>query len=203
MLRRLGFRHLLPPLQLFLYCVLCFCGYRDRQRQKPCTNWISSERTSLAQNEEDFPLPPPCREPKAWLVAGSLNAPAQMAGTILAAILATALHCKGDLWSFATSAPLVVLLWYWVGLWIDRRLGYAALRHGRFPRILAKVAHGFSMLLVLFSAIMTVRALISQSQMIVPYVVAGSFACWSVFLFVVTSLFLRQTRPPFPSGMKG
>ncbi len=193
MLRRIGFRYLLPPLQLFLYCALCFCGYRDWQGQKPCTNWISSGRNFLAQNEEDFPLPPPCRRPNAWLVAGSLNAPAQLAGTIPAAILATALHREGDLWSFAISAPLVVLLWHWVGLWIDRRMGYVGLQKCRFrvPHLFVMVGFGYCVVTVFMSIIMLLHAPFSRGNRVQEFLVTICVACWSVFLLVVTSLNLR------------
>ena len=205
MLCRIGFRYLLPPVQLVLYCVLCFSAHWDRQGQQPCTFiWSSSGSFVFAQDGGTVTIVP-CRTPKAELVAGSLNLPAQMAATILAAILATALHREGGLWSFATSALLVVLLWYWGGLWIDRRLGYVGLRqgHSRLSHFLAKVAHGFSIPIVFLSVIMLLRAPFSQGHRVEGYVVASSFVSWSVFLLVVTSSNLRRPRPPVFSGMRG
>jgi hypothetical protein len=117
-----------------------------------------------------------------------------MAGTILAAILATALRCEGDLWSFATSAPLVVLLWYWVGLWIDGRLGYAGIQHGRihYPHFFANVGFGFSVLAVFISAIMLLHATFHRGNRVDEFLVGSCFTCWSVFLLAATSSNLRR-----------
>jgi prolipoprotein diacylglyceryltransferase len=144
--------------------------------------WSSSQSSVFAQEGDNIEMPPPCRTLKTELIASSLNLPAQVAGMVLAALLAVTLHREGDLWTSAASAPMVVLLWYWVGFWIDRRLVHVGLRKSRFhlPRILAKLAQVFSILMVIFSAILIVRALISQGHLD-SYVVTGSFTCWSVF----------------------
>ena len=195
MIRLIGFRHLLPPVQLLLYGVRCLSAYWGRQAQGPCMYlWSSSQSNVLAQEGDTIELPPPCRTFKTELIAGSLNLPAQLAGMALAEMLAVTLHREGDLWTSAASAPMVVILWYWVGFWIDRRLGYVGLRKSRFhlPRILAKLARVFSILTVIFSAILIVRALLSQGHLEV-YVVTGSFTCWTVFLLVATSSTLRRS----------
>lgn len=194
MLRRIGFRHVLPPVQLLLYCVLILSAYWGRLGQQPCTfMWSSSRDILLAQEGDTVSFPPPCREPKSLLVAGSLNLPAELAGMILAASLAATLHREGDAWSFAITAPMVVIFWYLVGLWIDRRLGRVAVRRGRFPRILAKAAYGFSILMVLVSAILIARAFTDYGHRIGTYFVVAGFASWSVFLLIVTSSNLRRS----------
>ena len=189
MLRRIGFRHVLPPVQLLLYCVLSLNAYWARLGQQPCSViWSSSQGILLAQEGDTVTFSPPCREPTSLLVAGSLNLPAQLAGLILAATL----HRESDAWSFAITAPMVVILWYLVGLWIDRRLGRVAVRRGRFPRILAKAAYGFSILMVLVSAILIARAFTDYGHRIGTYFVVAGFASWSVFLLMVTSANLRR-----------
>jgi hypothetical protein len=105
----------------------------------------------------------------------------------------TLLHVESELWLFSLSAPATRLVWYLIGLWIDRRLGRVAVRRGRFPRILAKAAYGFSILMVLVSAILIARAFTDYSHRIDTYFVAGGFASWSVFLLIVTSSNLRRS----------
>jgi hypothetical protein len=205
MLRRIGFRHVLPPAQLVLYGVLCLNAYWDRPGQQPCIIIDTyGDQAVFAQEGLDLSFSHPvCHTPNAERVAISLNLPAVMLGWIIGDAL---LHVYTEPGRFVLTAPAVVLLWYLVGLWIDRRLGYVSLQKARFrfPRILAKVAHGFSILMVFLSAILILRALISQSHRIDPYFVASSIASWSVFLLVVTTSNLRRDgvsvngKSPYP-----
>jgi hypothetical protein len=199
-MRRIGFRRLLLPVQLVLFGVLCFIAHRERQRQEPCTYyWVSFDTPAFAQQPgETVTFLPPCRAPKAELVATALDLPATLAGAILGAALAAILHRKGDIWSFVVSAPMVALLWYWIGLWIDRRLGYVGLPQGRrsFPRVLAKVAFGCSVFTVFLSAIVLLDSVLLHHYRPDGVVVGSTLAGWSVFLMAVTWSSFRRSRPP-------
>jgi hypothetical protein len=196
MMRRIGFRRLLLPVQLALFGVLSLIASWERVHQQPCSYvWSSLDFQVFAQEGPGTgPFPAPCHEPRALLIVLPLNLPAALVGLILQDSL---LHRSSDAWLFLVSAPAVVLLWYLVGLWIDRRLGFVALPKGRrFPPIFARLAFGLSVLILIFAAIVVLRSVLSHHR-IEEIVVATSIAGWSGFLFVVTRLNLRRSLPPF------
>jgi len=197
MMRRIGFRRLLPPVQLVLFAVLCFIARRERQRQGPCGYYWSSVWVPVfAQEDVPFVPRPLCCLPKAQLAAIAVDLPAVLVGGILEGVL----RRKGDVWAFALSAPLVVLLWYWVGLWIDRRLGYVGLPQGNraFPRVLVKVAYGCSVFTAFWSVTGLLGSVLSHHYRPDNLVVASGLAGWSAFLTAVTWSSLRRSGSPVP-----
>lgn len=196
MMRRIGFRRLLPPVQLVLFGVLSFIAHGERQRQGPCTYyWSSFDSPVLAQEGDTVTFLPACRSPKAELIAGCLDMPAMFAG----AALAFALRREGDLWASALSTPMVVLLWYWIGLWIDRRLGYVGPPRGRhFPQSAATMAFVSCVFLLVLSVITWLRVVLFQHHRVDRFLLSSAFLGWWVFLTAVTGLNSRRSRltPP-------
>jgi hypothetical protein len=175
--------------QVVLFGVLCFIAHGEWQQQGPCDfYWSSVERPVFAQIGDEAGFLPPCRTPKAEEVAIALNLPAVFTGAILGAGLVLILHRQGDVWWVLSSIPMVAVLWYWVGWWIDRRLGFFGLLKHRFrlPSVLTKAAQGFSVVMIFLSAFVMFGALLYHHHRLDEYLVVSSFLFWSVFLFEVT-----------------
>jgi hypothetical protein len=200
-MRRVGYRHVLPPAQVVLFGVLCLTAYWDRLGQQPCM-YIDTYGNAPVFAQEGpgippFGLHPPCHEPAAQVIAMCLNSPAVFVGLL---IEPTLLHSglEPEASFFFASAPAVLLLWYSIGRWIDRRLGYVGLPKGHrsFPRVLAKVAFGCSVFILFLSAIVLAHSVYSHHHRWDDVVVASGFVGWSVFLTAVTWANFRRTHPP-------
>ncbi|HWR13338.1 MAG TPA: hypothetical protein VN577_00810 [Terriglobales bacterium] len=104
MIRRLGYRRLLPVAQLTLYFALLGIGYFQLPPQ------------ALAQEHRTFTPVSPSNIPTAWKVAVALNVPAMVCGALLTSIL----YPHGtELFVLLFSAPFVALLWHFIGRWLD------------------------------------------------------------------------------------
>ena len=199
MIRHIGFRRLLPPLQLVLFGLLSLMAHWDRLGQKPCTQlWVSLEAPVFAQEGETLTLPPPCHEPITSLIATGLNLPAVFASLLVAD---TILHHTSDEWLFITSSPAILILWYWAGLWIDRRLGFVPVPHRRwrFSRTYAKVAYAISVFIGAFAGVVLLRFLFFRRTAI-DGVLSIAFFCWSLFLVVVAWSNVRRSPEPTSKG---
>ena len=202
-MRRFGYRHLLPPAQLVLFAVLCLIAHWDRLGQQPCMIIDTYANAPVFAQEgpgiPPFGLHPPCHEPRAQVIAICLNFPAAFVGLF---IEDTFLHrwLGSDASFFFASAPAVLLLWYWVGRWIDRRSGYVGLPQARrrSPRLFAWVAFGCSVLFVFLSAIVLLRFVSSHRYRWDDVAVGSALAGWSVFLMAVTCSDVRRSRPSSP-----
>jgi len=106
-MRRIGFRRLLPPVQLVLFGSLLWFAHLEKQRQEPCIVFLASlAPPAFAQESVEIPFGPPCRTLKAELIANAMDLPAVFAGVLAAA----ALRRETDSWQHGASAPAVVLL---------------------------------------------------------------------------------------------
>jgi len=192
-MRRIGFRRLLPPVQLVLFGTLIWFADREEQRQLPCSvAWVPLAPTVYAQDQADVGFDDSCRRPLAESIAVDLNLPAVFAG----ALAAVALRHDTDRAVYGASAPAVLILWYLVGLWIDRRLGYVAgpLRRRRYPLLLLKAALGFCLLLFLLS---------DAGWVFHPVSGMMGLIAWSGFFFAVVWSNQHRVLPTlFPDGRK-
>jgi len=179
-MRRIGFRRLLPPVQPVLFGSFLWVADWEKQRRQPCFEGISLTPSVYAQEQPEIPFRPPCRSSKAELVAMGVNLPAVFAGLLTAA----ALRHDTDRWQNGASTPAVVLLWYWVGLWIDRHLGYVAApqRRRRYPLFLLRAAFALCLLFFLLSAL---RWAVGSNRGVEWVTVTSALGCWSGFLFAV------------------
>jgi hypothetical protein len=107
MLRKIGFRRLLPVLSLALYVASICVGNAGRSG----TTHISATRTHTAEVGTI---------PARVKMAVSLNVPAVLAASLLNAIV---FHFQTS-GVFLLAVPFVPVLWYPVGKWFDRRLGW-------------------------------------------------------------------------------
>jgi hypothetical protein len=201
MLRCIGFRHLLPPTQVVLFGVLWFVAHGENQRQGPCDYyWSSVEPTVFAQDGESVEFLPPCRAPKALLLAVGLNLPAVIPGAILGPSLGYIFHRNSDIWLLVGSVPLVPFLWYWIGLWIDRRLGFVGQPppRRRFPRILVEMTFVLSLLGLFMSAVVVGHCVFYEYHYVRDFVGGISAGGWAVLLIVVTRSILRRSGLSLP-----
>jgi len=199
-MRRVGYRHVLPRAQVVLFGVLCLTAYWDRLGQQPCM-YIDTYGNAPVFAQEGpgippFGLHPPCHEPGAQVIAMCLNFPAVFVGLL---IEPTLLHSglESEASFFFASAPAVLLLWYWIGRWIDRRLGYIGVPQvrRRLSRVFAWVAFGCSVPFVFLSAIVFVRFLSSHRHRWDDIVAANTLLGWSIFFIAVTWSNFRRLRP--------
>jgi len=175
MLLKLGLRHILPVLLLPLYIILVVSGERQREPLTP------NQAFWLANSDM---LPP---TPLATQLALAINLPAIAPDLPIFA----AIHFFGGerlrqtQWvNYAVFGLFVPVLWYFVGSWVDRRVGLAPIVM-RNPSYLAKA--GFALLVVLaaFSVIVTVGGRGNKT-------ISTALLCWTVFGAI--ALYMRITR---------
>jgi hypothetical protein len=136
LLRRTGFRRLLPVVQLALYIALIWPDWMHLYRASvpKLTPLVQSVLWQESEEFEFHPIyidrPTPIRTKLAVLI----NLPAVLpVGIALSFLLPSGPRAELVLWS--AGLPCVVFLWYAVGLWIDRRLGFIPSRARRFSRL--------------------------------------------------------------------
>jgi hypothetical protein len=126
MIRRIGFRRLLPVAFTFLHMALVF----EAATHPP--HRLSGMHTPAAYHpveyQESLSMPTESMEPEpltpALKVAMVLNLPALLAGIPIAAFF---LH-ESDMSLLCASTPFVPLLWFGIGRWVDGLLGYRPVR---------------------------------------------------------------------------
>ena len=136
MLRRMGSRRLLPVVQLALHLVLTGPNTVELYHAYRQSAVNTSSTFQLAAWQEGVPFRPTDIHP--YVPVGMravilLNLPAALAaGAVIITLGLKGL--EGDLAFMLAMAPCVALLWYAVGLWIDRRLGFLPLKARPFSR---------------------------------------------------------------------
>lgn len=137
---RLGFRHALPILLLLLYVILiAVSGEWQREPLPP----------EVARQLADMDLTPP--PPLAMQIAVAVNLPAALP-TIPIVLAENWLRggtsARLDYVVFGLFVPV---LWYFVGRWVDRRVGLAT-RVTRSPSRIATIGFAFLVVVTIFAA---------------------------------------------------
>ena len=116
MITRLGFRRLLPTANLVLFLVLLAVGYLGNNYRNAMHLGLQIAHDAQAQGWQPTYIERPT--PLTHLFAWSLNFPAMLFATPFGFL------AKGrwaDLIVNAIAAAYLVVLWFIVGLWLDRR----------------------------------------------------------------------------------
>jgi len=116
MLRRLGFRRILPIANIILFIALVTIGAIQVGH-----SFGPRVRQTAYQEEGELPEGHPQAMfvmPLAWTLAIAINVPATMLGALFAEIF----HLGSNLGALLCSMPFVLLLWYAVGHWLDHQL---------------------------------------------------------------------------------
>jgi hypothetical protein len=127
MIRQFGFRRILPVLLLLIHLTLLWRAW-THERYRPVDS-----NSSMMWDVPPKPLSVPL---KTSIV---LNLPALLMSTPIRMFFST----KSDTSTFLASLPFVPLVWYSIGLWLDRLMGNVALPRKPHPtrrRIAAKAA---------------------------------------------------------------
>ena len=111
----------------------------------------------------------------------AINLPA-----LLPAFMLALLFAGHTLVSYFFGAPLVIILWYWIGCWIDRRRGFLPVARRR-PAIASRrrVAVVLSSLLFLLTAGFWVYYGLIEPHGPDMFWATCSMMCWSAFLLIV------------------
>jgi hypothetical protein len=173
MIRRLGFRRVLPISLLSLYIALVVLGAISYQHG---TQRQAQLRPVAFQ--ESIPFHPTI-EPVEWRFATLLNLPGITFSTLLLAILAK--H-SSELYILLFSTPFVPFSWLLIGRWLDYQLRYLP----RPPRTL------FRILLCSFGIAVAILLLIMLTVSI-PKSTASEGQAWGTLYLVTWSAILLTT----------
>lgn len=189
MIRRLGFRRILPIAHIVLFIALVTIGaiqaghsFGPRVRQ---TAYQESDNLPEGHPQATFVMP------LAWTIAIAINVPAAMLGALCAEIL----HLGSNLGALLCSMPFVLLLWYAVGHWLDHQINILPRRKpGNAIRITCWSGILLSAVLLAIG-LMAFRSHASLNPDVVA--LALGWLLWSVLLLVMCVLTLqRQTASP-------
>lgn len=185
MIRRLGYRRILPISQLALYLALVSFGAWQ-------LGGIQPKRLQQVSFQESPGLPdwrPQTNTmPAPWLLAIAINVPAAMLGAIFAEML----HIGSNFTALLCSSPFVLLLWQLFGRWLDRQIGYLPFRP---PGIAARVV---SWVGIVFSAVLLAIGILAfrshEALNAEVFALAVGWLAWSFILFLMCTLTLRRPR---------
>jgi len=179
MIGRVGFRRLLPILFVLTHAALLF--FTSAGQHVTPSDVDSASYPPIS----DTPAAPLTVAQKAAVV---LNLPA----LILSIPAVLALSRSGNVGSLFASLPFVPLVWYGVGRWVDRLVGYAPQ-----PRQLRRKWRWVFAIIsatVLCLGIATVTP-INHHRTADVYWFAAALTLWSgLFLVISTSGFIRQSE---------
>ena len=185
MLRRFGLRRILPIVQLALFIALVFAGLFERRQQ------FEQRQLQPVALQEGIPFEPQreVRFPTPWLVAIGLNVPA----TILGALVAEIAHVGTNLGALICSTPFVLILWHFIGRWLDRQLGYLRMK---VPGNLARVLCSGGLVLSVAFFVVGVIARRTPGEL-TPNTLALAIAwlVWALALFLMCLFTLRRKAP--------
>ena len=184
MLRRLGFRRILPIANILLFMALVTIGamqvghsFGPRVRQ---TAYQEGGNLPEGHPQATFTMP------IAWTVAIAINVPATMLGALCAEIF----HIGSNFGALLCSMPFVLLLWYAVGHWLDHQLNILPrCAPGNGIRIACWVGILLSALL-LAVGLMAFRSHAALNADVVA--LALGWLLWSVLLLVMCVLTLQR-----------
>lgn len=192
MLRRFGYRRILPIVQIILFIALVTIGaiqvghsFGPRVRQ---TAYQQDGELPEGHPQATFTMP------FAWTLAIAINVPATMLGALCAEIF----HLGSNLGALLCSMPFVLLLWYLVGHWLDHQLDVLPRRRpGNAIRIACWIGIILSAVL-LAVGLMAFKSHASLNADVVA--LALGWLLWSLALLVMCLLTLqRRTATDAPA----
>jgi len=186
MLRRFGLRRILPIVQLALFIALVFAGMFERRQQ---FEERRLQPVALQEGRVPFQPQPEMQFPIPWLVAIGINVPA----TIMGALVAEIAHVGTNLGALICSTPFVLILWHFVGRWLDRQLGFLRMK---VPGNRARVLCSCGLILAIVFFAVGIVGLRTPGE-ITPNTLALAIAwlVWSVALFLMCLFTLRRRVP--------
>jgi hypothetical protein len=182
-MRSIAFRRILPIVQLALFVALVLVSYeQDRLRR---AEWENTNGWNIGALRPPFPME----------VCVAINAPALFVALASLVVLdLTGSDTDSEVAVLIVGGISVALLWYVVGLWIDRRLGLVAAPperlHGSLRRVLGWTVWG---ILVCATAVFS-YAMLYRDAMPHARSFGISLAGWIWFLAMVTLLQLLRWR---------
>ena len=187
MLRRLGYRRILPIANIILFIALVTIGAMQ-------VNHSLGLRFRQVAYQEELPEGHPQATfvmPLAWTVAIAINVPATMLGALLAEIFQVGSNLAGLL----CSMPFVLVLWNIVGRWLDRQLNILP---RRVPSSATRIACWIGILLSAVLLAVGLMAFRSHGVLNADVVaLALGWLLWSLLLLVMCVLTLqRRTLAP-------
>lgn len=184
MLRRFGFRRILPLFQLVLFFVLLTIGFNHQRRAIEGTQ-PRLKPIALQENMSGWHPDVRPQIPVPWKAAIAINVPAAILGAMVAALT---VKTGSDLYVLLFSVPFVPLLWLLIGRWLDYQLRLLPRPPRSIPRIIFDCLGIFIALFGAYAAGLSYYHQGPTGTMLMT----GS---WSLFLLVMcmTALF---RRPP-------
>ncbi len=184
MLRRLGFRRILPIGHIILFIALVTIGAIQVGH-----SFGPRVRQVAYQQEGELPNGHPQATfvmPLAWTLAIAINVPATMLGALIAEIF----HLGSNMGGLLCSMPFVLLLWYFVGRWLDHQLNILPRRApGNGIRIACWVGILLSAVLLAIG-LMAFRTHVSLNADVVA--LALGWLLWSLLLLIMCVLTLQR-----------
>ena len=166
MIHRLGFRHMVPVLLLLIHLTILW-GDSERARHRP-----------VDPSPLMWDVPKPI--PGAVKVDAALNLPA----LLMSIPFKMAFPTTSDNATIFASTPFVPLVWYGIGLWLDRLVGFVALPRRRHPTVRRIVVITAAMLLYVSVLSMTP---INHHRGADPYWRGGTMVLWSALLLLISA----------------
>ena len=186
MIRRLGFRRILPIAHIILFIALVTIGaIRVGHSFGPRVRQTAYQESELPEGHPQATF----TMPLAWTLAIAINVPATMLGALFAEIF----HIGSNLGGLLCSMPFVLLLWYAVGHWLDHQLNLLPrCPPGSGIRIACWIG-------ILLSAVLLAIGLLAfkshRSLNADVVALALGWLLWSVLLLVMCVLTLRRHSP--------
>lgn len=183
MLRRLGFRRILPIAHIVLFIALVSIGAIQAGHSfGPHVRQTAYQQGELPEGHPQAAFVMPL----AWTIAIAINVPAAMLGALCAEIF----HLGSNLGALLCSMPFVLLLWYLVGHWLDHQLNFLPRRApGNAIRIACWVGILLSAVLLAIG-LMAFRSHVSLKADVVA--LALGWLLWSILLLVMCVLTLQR-----------
>jgi hypothetical protein len=119
MIRKIGFRRILPIVQLAIFLGLVFLGAASYQHEIPHEG--ARLRSVALQLNPAHPQIQIRAEPIEWRFATLLNFPAIGCGAVLMSLMR---RQESELYLLLLSMPFVPLVWTLIGRWLDHQLRY-------------------------------------------------------------------------------
>jgi len=182
-MRRIGFRRVLPVALTLIHIVLIWFA---QIHPSASPHFVSQYRGVAYQEGDSIPMeafePPPLK--LVQKIALILELPAMFAATLIGSVF----FPRNDAAWLYTSVPLVPLVWYCIGRWLDGLLGYSA--RVCLPRILRKLLTVLAIgVLFLGGAGLT---LLYHHRTPDTYWIFGGFVLWSGLCLAVMASSARQ-----------
>lgn len=120
MIRRIGFRRVLPLLFTLVHVSLLVDSY---QRQPYRSSGSAPNKGRLVVYQEDTPTWEPI-EPKPLTTAQKVSLLLNLPSLFFAIPFVAILHHETNIGMLYAALPFVPITWYWIGRWIDGMLGF-------------------------------------------------------------------------------